>query len=166
MNGDNQNEIFRHEGFMILETDSNLTVYTNNNRIPIFVYLCFLLILVNIFFFYIKIIDLFGFSFLLIIAIFFIFIGLKNRVSIPLITINSDYIEFIGKEKIKTSQIKNIEIETRIKFYFNLLGTFFTYPHRVVFILDDLSKIDFNIAFALKRNAQNFISIINNYINK
>jgi len=161
MNNYNQGKISKYEGFMILENNSNLIVYINNNRIPVFVYLCFLLIILWIFFLFEDILAAF---ILLAIGISFSIIGLKNRVDIPIISIKNDSLEFIGKGEIKTNQIKNLTIETRIKFYYNLLGAFFSYPYRVIFILNDLSQIDLNITFALKSSAQNFIDTINNHI--
>ncbi len=166
MNTHTQDKITKYEGFIISENNSSLTVYINNKRIPIFVYLSFLLIVIGIFFFYKNFVDLFGFLFLFMIAILFIFIGLKNREDIPIISITNNYIEFIGKEKIKVSQIKEIKIETHIKFYYNLLGIFFGYPHRIIFISKNNSVIDLNITFALQKSAQNFISTINSHITK
>ncbi len=150
-----------YEGFMIIENKNGAIIYINNDRIPIYVYFCIILLIFGFFLLSKGFLDTFGFILLLIISLGFITIGLKNRVDIPIINITNNSIIFNKKNHIQTKSIKDIIINTETKFYFNFLGVFFTYPHRIIFLLNNNSSIDINITFALKKNAQNFINHIN-----
>lgn len=157
----------RFEGFMVVENDVGGVVYLNNNRIPVYVYFCIVLILVAIFLIFfgdVVDIDMLGSIIILIIPTVFLVIGFKNRVDIPILNIVNNEIIFSDQYTSKSNAIKDIIIKTQVDFRLNLFGVFFTCPYRVLFVLADDSVLDIGLNFALKNSAQNFINYINKFL--
>lgn len=112
---------------MVVENDVGGVVYLNNNRIPVYVYFCIVLILVAIFLIFfgdVVDIDMLGSIIILIIPTVFLVIGFKNRVDIPILNIVNNEIIFSDQYTSKSNAIKDIIIKTQVDFRLNLFGVF------------------------------------------
>jgi len=151
-----------YEGYIVEREDDNFVISKNNERIPIFVGLCVILIILGATLFYMQLVNLPGFIVMLLIAGMFIFIGLRNRENIPMMDINNNSIIFpiYNNHLIKIKSIKNIEVKIETGFTFNLLGLFMSCPYRIIFNLYDGSSVDAGINFGFERTARNFLEFL------
>ncbi|MCK5490964.1 MAG: hypothetical protein KAI67_03910 [Candidatus Pacebacteria bacterium] len=152
MNYQNENKIY--EGFIVEGKNDSFVVSRNNKRIPVFVGLCAVLIILGIILFLMQLIDLTGFVIMLFIAGMFIYIGLRNRKNISVI------FPIYNNRIVKIESINNIEVKTETRFSFNLLGLFMSYPYRIIFNLNNGSSIDAGINFGFEGSARNFLDFL------